>query len=576
MRVLTFTASNGTSITFTGTPLPSGYFITSLEGIDTPTVDSQTQKAPYQDGVTNIDQLLEVRDITLEGYINVPVNLAAINPLRRTLQAVLNPKLGVGNIVYTYDSGTKTIPAKCIACTLANRNMPEPFQKFQIQFECANPYWLSTTTDTTSAGLVIAKTKFPIAFDYTYPLFTALNSGSETWESVASDPSGNIWAVTNNGDIYKCDSGSTTFLAVGAGNKNWQCIASDLSGNIWAGVYGGGIYKCNSGSTSFVLIFSVTKNWVSITSDPHGNIWAAASSDDIYKCNVNSTNFIGLGTGILTWLCITSDLSGNIWAGSQSSIYKCPYGSTSFSSVSIGSSSWQCIASDLSGNIWSGSSSLGIYKCNSGGTTFFATVAPISNWQCIASDPSGNIWAGVWGGDIYKCDSGSTTFIDTKFGNGLCSSVTSDPSGNIWASILGGNIYECTYSNSKIIYYIFSETSSVSSKTITNNGDVPEPIIATIHGPAVNPTLVNQTTGEFIHLLWTLNAGETAVINTAFGTKTITLTGAGGSSNGMQYLDPLSKFFSINPGSVQLNIYDDTGSAQLRCDIGKTDMFVGI
>ena len=500
MRSIKFTASNGSSITFDSSG--SEYFITSLEGIDTPTVDSQTQQAPYQDGVTNIDQLFEARDITLEGIIKTPVDLTAINTHRRIMQSVLNPKLGPGTILYTYDSGSKTIQAKCIACTFANRNMPTPFQTFQIQFECADPYWKSTTTDSTSVGLVSALTKFPIAFTRTYIPFIGTGAGGSQWQCITSDPSGNIWAGTNGGDIYKCNVGSTTFTGIGAGSYAWQCITSDTSGNIWAGIYNGVIYKCNSGSSSFIATTSNVRDWHSITSDPSGNIWAADYGDVIYTCNHGSTIFVGVDSPILNWTYIASDNNGNVWAIPNASGTDC-----------------------------------NIYKYTAIDNRFVKSNPSLAYpWRCVTSDPSGNIWAGVVGVDIYRC----------------------------------------AFANTNISGYIFSEISTVSSRTITVNGDVSSSIIATLYGPAVNPTLINETTGEFIHLIYTLNVGESIVVNTTFGTKTITLNAGENTTNGLQYLDPASTFFELQVGNNIMNIHDDTGSAQLRCDIGKVDRFVGI
>ena len=578
MRSIKFTASNGSSITFDSSG--SEYFITSLEGIDTPTVDSQTQQAPYQDGVTNIDQLFEARDITLEGIIKTPVDLTAINTHRRIMQSVLNPKLGPGTILYTYDSGSKTIQAKCIACTFANRNMPTPFQTFQIQFECADPYWKSTTTDSTSVGLVSALTKFPIAFTRTYIPFIGTGAGGSQWQCITSDPSGNIWAGTNGGDIYKCNVGSTTFHGVGGPSYQWWAIASDPSGNIWAcaSQY---IYKCNAGSTTFTIV-STSGNWYSITSDPSGNIWAGNYGVDIYKCNVGSTTFTGIGAGSYAWQCITSDTSGNIWAGIYNGvIYKCNSGSSSFIATTSNVRDWHSITSDPSGNIWAADYGDVIYTCNQGSTIFVGVDSPILNWTYIASDNNGNVWA-IPNASGTDCNIYKYTAIDNRFVKSNPSlaypwrCVTSDPSGNIWAGVVGVDIYRCAFANTNISGYIFSEISTVSSRTITVNGDVSSSIIATLYGPAVNPTLINETTGEFIHLIYTLNIGESIVINTTFGTKTITLNAGENTTNGLQYLDPASTFFELQVGNNIMNIHDDTGSAQLRCDIGKVDRFVGI
>lgn len=587
MRSVKFTASNGSTVTLDSSG--SQYFITSIEGIDIPGVDSQTQRAPYQDGVTNIDQLLQPRDITIEGFIKTPVDLTLINTYRRALEAILNPKLGVGNIVYTYNSGSKQIAAKCVACTFANRNMPEPFQRFQIQFECPDPYLLSTTTDATSVGLVSALTKFPIKFDRSSLVFTNLSVGALYWAAITSDPSGNIWACSPFYPVYKCLAGQTTFLPVTSSTPEWTAICSDPAGNIWAcatDITGSLIYKCPVGTTTFSTVTCPAAHWFSICSDPSGNIWAVDNNNgvspgsDIYKCPYGSTVFSAVSAGPHVWTAITSDPAGNIWAGtSDSVIYKALSGTTTFNSttgIPTGTQVITAITSDKLGNIWS-TSFLNIYKCNFGSTVFQRVQDHISGyWSSICSDPTGNIWAASNGGDIFKCSEGLTVFAEANTYIGNWTSLTSDSSGNIWACMNGSNIYYCAYANTNIIGYVFSEVSLYSSRTITNNGDVPEPIIATVYGPAINPTLINETTGEFIHLIYTLNQGESLQINTAFGMKTITLNSGGNTTNGLQYLDPQSTFFQLIVGDNLMNLHDDTGSAQLRCDVGKIDRYVGI
>ena len=292
MRSLVFTNSAGVSVTLDSGSAP--FFIESLEGIDLPPVYFQSQKAPFQDGNTLIDQLFQPRTITIQGAIrsSTPLQLSTVWALRRTLSSVLNPKLGLGMLTYTYDGGAKKIACVCVGLHLPNKVYPEPWQRFQIQLEAPNPYWMKTTLDSTSAGLVIAQTKFPIAFP-----------------------------------------------AAG---------------------------------------------------------------------------------------------------------------------------------------------------------------------------------------------------------------------------------------------FAFSEIASGTTCSLINSGDVPTPIVVTFTGYCVNPTLVNITTGAFIHILTTLALGETMIVNTAFGQKAVTLNRSGSASNGMIYLDPLSTFFQLAVGTNQMQIYDDSGSGQFSCIIAKYDLFEGV
>ena len=243
----------------------------------------------------------------------------------------------------------------------------------------------------------------------------ATGTAAKNWYSICSDPQGNIWAVAQAGDIYKCPAGSTTFTGVGGTSRYWVSICSDPSGNIWAVDYGGDIYKCPAGSTTFTGVGGASRAWWSICSDPSGNIWAVVTGGDIYKCPAGSTTFTGVGGTSRFWNSICSDPSGNIWATvNGGDIYKCPYGSTTFTGV--------------------------------GGTS--------RAWVSICSDPSGNIWAVVTGGDIYKCPSGSTTFTGVGGTSRYWLSICSDPSNNIWAVVSAGDIYQGKYQTNMILSLI--------------------------------------------------------------------------------------------------------------------------
>lgn len=114
----------------------------TLDGLDGAPGDLQTQKAPYQDGVTFIDFLYKDRTITVTGIINKPQNLSQVDTQRRALEAVLNPKLGVGTFVFTDANGTQyTIPAIPTSQGLKYKPFTDAYQKYQVIFECPSPYW---------------------------------------------------------------------------------------------------------------------------------------------------------------------------------------------------------------------------------------------------------------------------------------------------------------------------------------------------------------------------------------------------------------------------------------------------
>lgn len=138
MRKLTFTNTRGESVTL-GNSAP--FLVTKLEGTGPATI--QSQKSPYQDGVTFLDALMEPRQLTLEGAILAKTG-DAIFANRRTLSGVFNPKLGPGTLRYEYDGGAKEIQAVADGAVVFPDRSGMPTQRFLINLLCPQPFWLDT------------------------------------------------------------------------------------------------------------------------------------------------------------------------------------------------------------------------------------------------------------------------------------------------------------------------------------------------------------------------------------------------------------------------------------------------
>jgi Phage tail protein len=82
----------------------------------------------------------------------------------------------------------------------------------------------------------------------------------------------------------------------------------------------------------------------------------------------------------------------------------------------------------------------------------------------------------------------------------------------------------------------------VAGATITNNGNVTTYPVITINGPMTNPTIGNNTTGQFITVNYTLGASDVLVID--LYEKTITLNG----SPARNLLAGNSQWFGADPG----------------------------
>lgn len=120
---------------------------------------------------------------------------------------------------------------------------------------------------------------------------------------------------------------------------------------------------------------------------------------------------------------------------------------------------------------------------------------------------------------------------------------------------------------------LLSELGGIKGQTanITIVGDVPSPLTMVFYGPADNPKITNTTTGEFVRIVKTLTAVEAATVTTNFGNKTVTIGGV----NAMQYLDLQSTFFQLQPGTNQLECWEDGENVGSTVSISYYDRYIG-
>jgi hypothetical protein len=110
----------------------------------------QSQRAPFQHGSTYIDQLLNDREIVVQGIISVGTKTSLSYPLRHDLVSVINPLLGQGVITYTNDHVIRKAMCTAIGPVFANNNSNEGSQKYMITFHCNDPFLYFDTASTIS------------------------------------------------------------------------------------------------------------------------------------------------------------------------------------------------------------------------------------------------------------------------------------------------------------------------------------------------------------------------------------------------------------------------------------------
>ena len=113
-------------------------------------------------------------------------------------------------------------------------------------------------------------------------------------------------------------------------------------------------------------------------------------------------------------------------------------------------------------------------------------------------------------------------------------------------------------------------------KNIINEGDVETPIEIEFHGPAVNPKIINHSTGEFIRIKKEITSDEVLYINTAFGKKRVEIIRNGTREDAFDYIDLDSRFFSLRPGDNVIEYQSENGLAPQSVQIYYYNRYLGV
>ncbi len=105
-----------------------------------------------------------------------------------------------------------------------------------------------------------------------------------------------------------------------------------------------------------------------------------------------------------------------------------------------------------------------------------------------------------------------------------------------------------------------------------NGGDVAAPVEIEFKGPAVNPTVSNLTTGEFMTVNRELVEDDVLTINTAFGKKYVHING----QNAFHYIDLGSTFWQLATGENILAYESNNDSIKTRVVVKWKNRYVGI
>lgn len=157
MQRVIFTSARGETVELYQSP----FFLNKIEGLGDVESETQSQRAPEQDGSTPVFTTLEERYIPIEVVIleNLLVN-------RQLFSRVFNPKLGPGTL--TYDNGLVKweIQAQSDHVPIFPDDRPRRVQRVMIDLTCHDPYWRDGVPIRTEIAFWQPMFKFALSIDH--------------------------------------------------------------------------------------------------------------------------------------------------------------------------------------------------------------------------------------------------------------------------------------------------------------------------------------------------------------------------------------------------------------------------
>ena len=140
METVTFTNSRGESLLL-GTSKP--FYLERISGTGGVPGDLLSTKSPYQDGSSFIDMQLADRPINISGGI-IARSRQEMYQYRRDFMRILNPKLGLGTLVYTNSYRSYSIKALAEGTQEYDERIVNN-QPLNINYVCPDPYFTDVT-----------------------------------------------------------------------------------------------------------------------------------------------------------------------------------------------------------------------------------------------------------------------------------------------------------------------------------------------------------------------------------------------------------------------------------------------
>lgn len=143
--------------------------LVSVEGLGDVEASVQLSRAPFQDGATLVDTVLEPRYITMEFILRAD-NYAGVRQVRSTVSRALSPRLGAGLLKYVSGATVRQIyaVAETVPAFPDGAARGERWQRGMVTFVAPNPYWQDINPTNVKLEDYVSNFSFPFSFPVSF------------------------------------------------------------------------------------------------------------------------------------------------------------------------------------------------------------------------------------------------------------------------------------------------------------------------------------------------------------------------------------------------------------------------
>lgn len=276
--------------------------------------------------------------------------------------------------------------------------------------------------------------------------FLSVRTSHNVINCIREDREGNLWVGTGGGGLNRLRKRAIAFQspATGLPFESVRSLCEANSGDIWAVSQRGDVWR------------QMNQQWYPVPSpgawseghatcvaaDAHGAVWIGTDQGGLHRWQEGQVRSFGQRDGgVGGWVrSLLVARNGDVWIGLESSncVSRLRQDQLAVFPLPPGSLSVRAMAEDGAGNIWMGTSAGKLYCSNDGGLSDETPrmTGPPSPVRCLRSTPDGSLWIGYAGAGVGWLHNGEFSRFGIEEGlpdNYICG-IEQDDKGALWFS----------------------------------------------------------------------------------------------------------------------------------------------